>query len=250
MKPIEDVRDISALTYGFIASKALFAAVELDLFTKIARGADTLSKIAETTGVAANRTRTLLTTLKTVGLISESDGRFANAPATANYLVAGAAGDFRDYVRVVNGGFLYEGLRHLDQALRGQRIFPDKGFYEGILYSEGGVGGAAFSAAQHAGSLGPARLLAKRIDLGGARTLLDVGGGSGAYTLGLPEAEPAAFSDDPRLPRNRLDVDALCRGGRPGRSRTACRGQRDHDAMAGGSGCRADVLSVERGRRE
>ena len=76
-------------------------------------------------------------------------------PATATYLVEGAPGDFRDYVRVVNGGFLYEGLRHLDQALRGQRIFPDKGFYEGIVYSEGGVGGAAFSAAQHAGSLGP-----------------------------------------------------------------------------------------------
>ena len=64
MKPIEDVREISALAYGFIASKALFAAVELDLFTKIARGADTLSTIAEATGVAANRARTLLTTLK------------------------------------------------------------------------------------------------------------------------------------------------------------------------------------------
>ena len=27
MKPIENVRDISAITYGFIASKALFAAL-------------------------------------------------------------------------------------------------------------------------------------------------------------------------------------------------------------------------------
>jgi ubiquinone/menaquinone biosynthesis C-methylase UbiE len=190
MKPIEDVREISALTYGFIASKALFAAVELDLFTKIAQGIDTLPTIAAAAGVAANRTRTLLTTLKTVGLISEKDGRFANAPATATYLVDGAPGDFRDYVRVVNGGFLYEGLRHLGPALRGQRVFPDKGFYEGILYSEGGVGGPAFSAAQHAGSLGPARLLAKRVDLAGARTLLDVGGGSGAYTLAFLKQNP------------------------------------------------------------
>ena len=44
----------------------------------------------------------------------QRNGRtFANAPATATYLVAGAPGDFRDYIRVVNGGFLYEGLRHL-----------------------------------------------------------------------------------------------------------------------------------------
>ena len=40
MKPVDDVRQISALTYGFIASKALFAALDLDLFTKIAGGAD------------------------------------------------------------------------------------------------------------------------------------------------------------------------------------------------------------------
>jgi ubiquinone/menaquinone biosynthesis C-methylase UbiE len=174
-----------------MASKALFAALELDLFTRIARGADTLEALASATGVAPNRTRTLLTALKTVGLVTEQDGRFANAPATATYLVAGAPGDFRDYVRVVNGGFMYEGLRHLDRALRGERVFPGKGFYEGIVYSEGGVGGEAFSAAQHAGSVGPARLLTRRIDLGDARRLLDVGGGSGAYTHAFLKRHPA-----------------------------------------------------------
>jgi len=38
-KPIEDVRDISAITYGYMASKALFAALDFDLFTHIGRGA-------------------------------------------------------------------------------------------------------------------------------------------------------------------------------------------------------------------
>jgi 2-hydroxy-4-(methylsulfanyl)butanoate S-methyltransferase len=82
------------------------------------------------------------------------------------------------------------GRRRKDPAPCRQRIFPDKGFYEGIVYSEGGVGGPAFSAAQHAGSLGPARLLAKRVDLAWARTLLDVGGGSGAYTLAFLKQNP------------------------------------------------------------
>lgn len=190
MKPLEDVRQISALTYGFIASKALFAAVDLDLFTKIAKGTTTISALADATGIATNRLRTLLTTLKTTGLITEAEGKFANAPATATYLVAGAAGDFRDYIRVVNGGFLYEGLRHLEKSMRGERIFPGKGFYEGIVYSEGGVGGPAFSSAQHAGSLGPARLMARRVDLAGATRFLDVGGGSGAYTLAFLKQNP------------------------------------------------------------
>ena len=38
IKPIEDVRDISAITYGFMASKALFAALDFDLFTRIEGG--------------------------------------------------------------------------------------------------------------------------------------------------------------------------------------------------------------------
>ena len=37
IKPISDVRDISAITYGFMASKALFAALDFDLFTQIGR---------------------------------------------------------------------------------------------------------------------------------------------------------------------------------------------------------------------
>jgi hypothetical protein len=191
MAPITDVRQISAITYGFMASKALFAALELDLFTKIAGGTTTLAGLAAATGIAENRLRTLLTALKTVGLVSEAEGRFTNAPATAAYLVAGAPGDFRDYVRVVNGGFLYEGMRHIEKALKGERVFPRGSFYEGIVYSEGGVGGAAFSAAQHAGSLGPARLMAKRVDLAGAQHFLDVGGGSGAYAHAFLRRNPA-----------------------------------------------------------
>src|SRR5271154_3585483 len=92
-RPIEEVREISAITYGFMASKALFAAVEFDLFTRIARGADLLPALVQATGIAENRLVTLLTALKSLGLITELDGRFTNAPATARYLVAGAPGD-------------------------------------------------------------------------------------------------------------------------------------------------------------
>lgn len=188
-KPIEEVHEISAITYGFMASKALFAALEFDLFTLIERGQDSIGPLVQATGIAENRLRTLLTALASLGLITERDGRFLNAPATARYLVAGAPGDFRDYVRLVNGAFGYESFRHLDAALRGERIFPDKSFYEGLIY-EAGIGGERFSSAQHSGSLGPARLMAKRVDLAGRRRLLDVGGGSGAYTLAFCAANP------------------------------------------------------------
>ena len=181
-RPIEDVRDISAITYGFMASKALFAALEFDLFTHIAQGADSNGALAAVTGIAENRLASLLATLKSLGLVSEAGGRLINAPATARYLVAGAPGDFRDYVRFVNGEFGYESFRHLGAALRGERVFPEKGTYEGLVY-EAGIGGERFSSAQHTGSQGPARHLAKRLSLKDRRKLLDVGGGSGAYSI-------------------------------------------------------------------
>jgi hypothetical protein len=188
-KPIEEVGEISAITYGFMASKALFAALDVDLFSRIAEGVDSTPRLAQATGIAENRLQTLLTALKSLGLVTEREGRFANAPATSRYLIAGAPGDFRDYVRLVNGAFGYESFRHLGTALRGNRIFSDRGFYEGLIY-EAGIGGEQFSAAQHSGSLGPARLMAKRLDLGGRRRLLDVGGGSGAYSLAFCAANP------------------------------------------------------------
>jgi hypothetical protein len=58
-----------------------------------------------------------------------------------------------------------------------------------MIYSAG-LGGEAFSTAQHSGSLGPARLMAKRMSLAGRKRLLDVGGGSGAYTLAFCAANP------------------------------------------------------------
>jgi predicted O-methyltransferase YrrM len=188
-KPIEEVHEISAITYGFMASKTLFAALEFDIFTRIARGVDSIAALATATGIAENRILSLLTALKSLGLVTDRDGRFVNAPGTARYLVAEAPGDFRDYVRFVNGEFGYESFRHLNTALRGERIFPDKGFYEGLVY-DAGVGGERFSASQHSGSLGPARLMAKRIKLDGRRRLLDIGGGSGAYTHAFCAANP------------------------------------------------------------
>ena len=218
IKQIEDVRDISAITYGFMASKALFAALDFDLFTRIERGCASPATLAAETGIAENRMLTLLTALKSLGLIAEREGQLRNAPAASRFLVAGAPGDFRDYIRLVNGAFGYEGFRHLSAALRGERIFPDKGFYEGLVYSAG-IGGAQFSSAQHSGSLGPARLMSKRVDLSDRKQLLDVGGGSGAYSLAFCAANPrlkATIFDFPQT----IEIARIAQGALSSKSRS------------------------------
>ncbi|MBZ5640109.1 MAG: hypothetical protein LAO51_15280 [Acidobacteriia bacterium] len=81
IKQIEDVHDISAITYGFMASKALFAALDLDLFTRIEGGINSAAALARATSISENRVVTLLAALKSVGLIAEREGRLINAAA-------------------------------------------------------------------------------------------------------------------------------------------------------------------------
>jgi hypothetical protein len=129
-----------------------------------------------------------------------------------------APGDFRDYICLVNGAFGYEGFRHLSAALRGERIFPEKGFYEGLVYSAG-ISGAQFSSAQHSGSLGPARLMSKRVDLSDRKQLLDTGGGSGAYSLAFCAANPrlkATIFDFPQT----IEIARIAQGALSSKSRS------------------------------
>lgn len=199
MEPLTDVRQISRIAYGYMASQALFAALELDLFTLLSRGAKPNGEIAVETGVAENRMETLLAALVSLGLVTSKGGKFENSPASKTYLVKGAPADFGEYLRVVNGRMFYQGFSKIDAALRGERAFSDKGFYDGIFY-QNQLDAKDFSAAQHVGSMGPAMLLAKRLDLQGAHKLLDVAGGSGAFSITFCNANPgleAAILDFP-----------------------------------------------------
>lgn len=60
---LTEVRQISRVAYGFMASKALFAALNLELFGHLAAGTRDVAALAAATGVAENRIETLLAVL-------------------------------------------------------------------------------------------------------------------------------------------------------------------------------------------
>lgn len=189
MNAISDVRDISRIAYGFMASRALFAGLELDLFTRLSGQPKTVSELAVDSRTAPNHLLTLLIALTSLGLVIKRGDLFANAPATEAFLVRGAPKYYGEYLRVVNGKFNYRYLVELDSTLRGDRVSVENGFYGAYCSTPEEV--EEFSRAQHAGSLGPAAVLAKRVDLSGFKALLDVGGGSGAFTISLCRHNPA-----------------------------------------------------------
>jgi len=184
MDPLTDVRQISNIAYGFIASKTLFAALNLDLFSRLSPHAKTLTELAGEIGVPEHRLLTLLTACVSLGLISREDGRYANAPASEAYLVREAPAYFGDYLRFQIDRQIYPLLSTLDQALQGR---APRSVYEQM---ENPQEADYFTRAQHAGSLGPAAVLRKTVDLSQARRLLDVAGGSGAFTITLCRRHP------------------------------------------------------------
>ncbi len=180
-EPLTEVREISRVAYGFMASKALFAALNLELFGHVAAGARDVASLAAATGVAENRIETLLAVLLSLGLVTRDGAGYANAPATERYLVPGAPAYFGDYYRFQIDRQIYPNLLHLDAGLAGDEANMAHTSIRDWLSTAAKADD--FSRAQHAGSQGPAMIMAKKVELGRARRLLDVAGGSGAYSI-------------------------------------------------------------------
>ena len=183
---VQDVRDISQVAYGFMGSKALFTALQVDLFTSLADGPLALSGLSAATGVAEHRLATLLSALAGLGLVVTADGSWANAPAAQRYLVDGAPEAFGDYYRLQIDELIYPMLQHMTAGVRGDV----EGLAPGLAAAQMADPHRAerFSRAQHAGSSGPATVLARRVDLQHSHHLLDVAGGTGAFTIRLCQA--------------------------------------------------------------
>lgn len=184
--PVTDRRELSRIAYGFMASKALFAALGVDLFTHLTGGPRTAAELSAATGIPGNRLETLLHALAGVGLLVTDAGRYANAPAARRHLVRGTPTDLGDYFRLQVAQQVYPALLHLDEGLAGTGTAFDT--WPGLLADPAQA--RTFTAAQHTGSLGPARALADRLDLTDAGDLLDVGGGSGAFSIALCDRNP------------------------------------------------------------
>ncbi len=194
-------RDIADIAYGFMGSKALFAALEIGVFAALAEGPRTADDLAATFALDARRLTTVLRALAGLGLVVEDTGGYRNSPAAQRHLVPGARGDIGEYYRLQIGRQIYPALVHLDAGIAGKGSA-----FEGFAGLMSDVDEACtFTSGQHSGSLEVARLLADRLPLPGARRLLDVGGGSGAFAIAFCERNPelrATLLDFPRV----LDV--------------------------------------------
>ncbi|WP_131738827.1 methyltransferase [Actinomadura roseirufa] len=84
-----DPSGILGVATGYMAAKQLFAASEAGLFAALAEGPATVSELAARTGLPERTARILGDTMAGLGLLTRTDGRYANTEATTAYLAGG-----------------------------------------------------------------------------------------------------------------------------------------------------------------
>ncbi|WP_428646045.1 methyltransferase [Roseibium sp.] len=191
-KLLESAEEISEIAFGFMGSKALFSALHLKLFSVLSESILTPQEVAEKTALDVDRATTLLTALASLGLVRREGAGFTNSPAAEAFLVKGRKYEFGDYLRYQIDKQMYPFMTQLNDALTDNLKEDQIASYEDWFSDPEEA--RLYSRSQHAGSLGPGRGLAKLVDLSAARNLLDVGGGTGAFSISLCKAYPELTS--------------------------------------------------------
>lgn len=117
---IESAEDLSSIAFGFMASKALFAGLHVDLFSVLADGPMSAEDLAKAAGIPVNRIVILTTSLASVGLLSIGENKkIQNSPAAQNFLSKQSKYDFGDYLRYQIDQQMYPFLLQLNAVMKG-----------------------------------------------------------------------------------------------------------------------------------
>lgn len=183
----EDAVRLHRIMTGYLASKALFAALDLQVFDVLEKGPCTAEELAQQVGLEDRPARTLLLALEGEKLVARDDGRYVNDSVASRFLVSGTP-EYMGALAVHQQNHFAKFV-NLTEALR-----ENKPVRVGDNYSGAFGGDAAW--ARHwaeitkASSLLMAEDLAAETPLGDHRHLVDLGCASCAYSLAFARANP------------------------------------------------------------
>ncbi|MDG1163555.1 MAG: methyltransferase dimerization domain-containing protein, partial [Burkholderiales bacterium] len=118
---VESAEEVSRIAFGFMASKALFAGLHIDVFTHLSDGPKSSEEISKKSKVPINRVTTLMTALTSIGLVDrqEQGEIYSNSPGAEAFLSRNAKYEFGDYLRYQIDQQMYPFLGQLNEVLDG-----------------------------------------------------------------------------------------------------------------------------------
>jgi len=165
---------------AFMESRILLTALDLDVFTAVQTGG-TAAAVASDRDVAIEGAERLLDALVSLGFLVKRGDVYANAPLAARFLAEGSPDDARD------------ALKHNLSLWRRWSTLTDAvtaGHAVGVqeMAERGDDWTVPFIAAMDRGAAQRAPLVVQAVGARGVRRMLDVGGGSGAYSIAFARA--------------------------------------------------------------
>jgi hypothetical protein len=186
--PRPDTTRLQRLVHSYRDAAALMAAVELGLFTQVARGADTEAAVERALDLTATNAERLVTACVALGLLirdgEAGTSRLRNAPDVARFLVEGEpayAGPWMVFSKPDwnEWGRLSTHLRRRDTVVLGK-------YAQGFTVEQA----RRYHEATYSIGMGAARRFVRQVDLTRRRQILDLGGGSGCYCIVAAQHHP------------------------------------------------------------
>ncbi len=181
--PAQLPEELQQTIRAFQESRAILTAVELDVFTAVGEQASA-AEVAAKSDTDARATEMLLNALVALSLLTKQDGRFQNTPLAKQFFVAGSPDDAR--AAVLHTANLWKRWSTLTDCVRAGTSVTYQEFAErDEKWTE------PFIAAMHRIASARAPHVVRVVGTEGVRRMLDVGGGSGAYSIAFAQADPA-----------------------------------------------------------
>jgi len=157
------------------------AAIELGIFEALAGGPATLDELATRTGLTRRAARICADAMVAVGLLDRDGDTYRNSAAAATYLTGATATDLRPFIRF-SDRISYPAWADLAHALRHGPVnrITDLDPERQRIFSEG----------VEAVNAAPAAALAATADFTACQRLLDIGGGTGSWSIAVARNHP------------------------------------------------------------
>lgn len=167
---------IMRLASGFMEAKHLFAASELGIFEALGDSPGTIDGLAARTGLTVRAARISADAMVALDLLEREGDIYRNGPVAATFLAGRSPADLRPFLRFWDK-ISYPAWTRLAEALASG---PPKEIFEldDELQETVSTGIEAILA-------GPAAALAQAVDFSAHRRLLDIGGGTGSWSISV-----------------------------------------------------------------
>jgi hypothetical protein len=190
--PDEDIAKLRGIITQYFSSRALYAAVALDVAAALAGGAKGIDDLAAAVGAHASSLYRVLRVLAASGIFREEDGRrFSNTPLS-ELLRAGVPGSLRDLVLLFGDETSWRSWEGILHAVRTgeapfEHIYGEK-FFD--FLQDHADTAAMFDRAMASASSSTNAAVIAAYDFSGLGTLVDVAGGTGSALCSILKATP------------------------------------------------------------